>query len=105
MTFTFKLSQRLARMRPVARMRSTAALAACETPGVRGSGPPQPGTQLVKVVVSPDAITLGPSQNQQFAAFGRAAGDIDIVRPVVSTGTSRSSPDTVTTQRMEMERL
>src|SRR2546426_6923512 len=90
MTFTFKLSQRLARMRPVALMLSTAALAACETPGGNVSGPPQLGTQLVKVVVSPDAITLVPSQNQQFAAFGRTAAGDSLSIPVTWNATAGS---------------
>src|SRR2546428_11518578 len=90
MTFTFKLSQRLARMRPVALILSTAALAACEQPGVSVSSPPQPGTQVVKVVVSPAAITLVPSQNQQFTASGRTEAGDSVARPVawaVSAGT------------------
>ncbi len=89
MTFTFKLSQRLARMRPVALMLSTAALAACETPGVSVSGP-QPGTQLVNVVVSPDAITLVPSQTHQFAAFGRTQAGDSVSIPVTWNATAGS---------------
>ncbi|HYT82901.1 MAG TPA: hypothetical protein VEK86_05595, partial [Gemmatimonadales bacterium] len=53
---------------------STAALAACEKPGV--AGPSEPGSQVVKLIVSPDSITLTPSQSEQFVAFGRTpAGD------------------------------
>ena len=93
MTFTFKLSQRLARMRPVALILSTAALAACETPGVSVSGPPQPGTQIAKVVVSPADITLLPSQNQQFAAYGRTgAGDSVAVAVAWSVSAGSISP-------------
>ncbi len=74
MPFTFKLSQRLARMRRAALLCSTAALAACEKPGV--AGPSEPGSQVVTLIVSPDSITLTPSQSEQFVAFGRTpAGD------------------------------
>ena len=74
MPFTFKLSQRLARMRRAALLCTTAALAACEKPGV--AGPSEPGSQVVKLIVSPDSITLTPSQSEQFVAFGRTpAGD------------------------------
>src|SRR3989475_5926308 len=71
MPFTFKLSQRLARMRVPALLLSTAVLAACEPPS-RISGLGQGAT----LVVVPNAVTLAPLQSQQFAAFGRTnAGD------------------------------
>src|SRR2546422_1804706 len=71
MPFTFKLSQRLARMRVPALLVSTAVLAACEHPS-RISGLGQGAT----LVVVPNAVTLAPLQSQQFAAFGRTnAGD------------------------------
>ncbi|OLD04992.1 MAG: hypothetical protein AUI99_02175 [Gemmatimonadetes bacterium 13_1_40CM_3_69_22] len=71
MPFTFKLSQRLARMRVPALLLSTAVLAACEHPS-RISGLGQGAT----LVVVPNAVTLAPLQSQQFAAFGRTnAGD------------------------------
>src|SRR5256885_1782055 len=77
MPFTFKLSQRLARMRCAVLLLSSAVFTtACEKPAASVSGPAQPGTQVVKVVVSPDVVTLLPSHSQQFTAFGRTqAGD------------------------------
>src|SRR2546430_14864077 len=76
MPFMFKLSRRLARIRRAALLLSTAASAACEKPGANVSGPAQPGTQVAKVVVSPDNVSLLPSQSKQFTAFGRTeAGD------------------------------
>jgi len=76
MPFMFKLSRRLARIRRGALLLSTAASAACEKPGANVSGPAQPGTQVAKVVVSPDNVSLLPSQSKQFTAFGRTeAGD------------------------------
>src|SRR5213594_3727792 len=71
MPFTFKLSQRLARMRVPALLVLTAVLAVCEHPS-RISGLGQGAT----LVVVPNAVTLAPLQSQQFAAFGRTnAGD------------------------------
>ncbi len=78
MPFTFKLSQRLARMRSAALLLSTATLAACEQPVGSPVAPPlpPPPSPVVKVVVSPDTVTLAASQTKQFAAYGRtAAGD------------------------------
>src|SRR5881396_2855650 len=69
MPFTFKLSQRLARMRCAVLLLATA-VAACEKPG-SVVAPLGPGARLVKVIVSPAAITLVPSQSNQFTAFGR----------------------------------
>ncbi len=68
MPFTFKLSQRLARMRVIALLLSTG-VAACEHPsGISG--------QATTLVVVPNAVTIAPLQSQQFAAFGRTkAGD------------------------------
>src|SRR5712664_4533021 len=76
MPFTFKLSQRLARMRCALLLFSTAALAACEKPAASISGPTNPGARVVKLIVSPDLVTLLSSQSMQFAALGlTAAGD------------------------------
>src|SRR2546425_559139 len=70
MPFTFKLSQRLARMRCAILLISTAALAACEKPAASISGPTNPGARVVKLIVSPELITLLSSQSMQFAALG-----------------------------------
>jgi len=76
MPFTFKLSQRLARMRCALLLFSTAALAACEKPAASISGPTNPGARVVKLIVSPELITLLSSQSMQFAALGLTeAGD------------------------------
>src|SRR2546425_4258401 len=74
MPFTFKLSQRLARMKlPLAI--AAAAFAACELP-VRVTDPPPPNSPVVQIVSSPDTVTLDPDQTQQFVAYGRTqAGD------------------------------
>src|SRR3989440_393283 len=74
MPFTFKLSQRLARMKlPLAI--AAAAFAACELP-VRATDPTPPNSPVVQIVSSPDTVTLDPDQTQQFVAYGRTqAGD------------------------------
>src|SRR3989441_545238 len=74
MPFTFKLSQRLARMRlPLAI--AAAAFAACELP-VRVTDPTPPNSPVVQIVSSPDTVTLDPDQTQQFVAYGSTqAGD------------------------------
>ena len=74
MPFTFKLSQRLARMKlPLAI--AAAAFAACELP-VRVTDPTPPNSPVVQIVSSPDSVTLDPDQTQQFVAYGRTqAGD------------------------------
>jgi uncharacterized protein YjdB len=74
MPFTFKLSQRLARMKlPLAV--AAAAFAACEMP-VRITDPTSPNSPVVQIVSSPDTVTLDPDQTQQFVAYGRTqAGD------------------------------
>src|SRR5437016_633516 len=74
MPFTFKLSQRLARMKlPLAT--AAAAFAACELP-VRVTDPTPPNSPVVQIVSSPDSVTLDPDQTQQFVAYGRTqAGD------------------------------
>src|SRR5437667_177682 len=74
MPFTFKLSQRLARMKlPLAI--AAAAFAACGLP-VRVPDPTPPNSPVVQIVSSPDSVTLDPDQTQQFVAYGRTqAGD------------------------------
>src|SRR5216110_3392941 len=74
MPFTFKLSQRLARMKlPLAI--AAAAFAACELP-VRVTDPNPPNSPVVQIVSSPDTVTLDPDQTQQFVAYVRTqAGD------------------------------
>src|ERR1041385_8029407 len=74
MPFTFKLSQRLARMKlPLAI--AAAAFAACELP-VRVTDPTPPNSPVVQIVSFPDTVTLDPDQTQQFVAYGRTqAGD------------------------------
>ena len=73
MPFTFKLSVRLARMKPL--LLVAAALAACELP-VRSTAPTPPNSPVVQLVIVPDTVTLNPYQTQQFVAYGRTqAGD------------------------------
>ena len=72
MPFTFKLSQRLARIRWVALLLTTAALAACEKP----VGLTEVTSTLSRLVVSPKVLTLRPNQTADFMAVGLTnAGD------------------------------
>ncbi len=72
MTFAFKLSQRLARMRSATVILTMAAFAACEQP----ISITDIGNYIIQMGVVPHAVTLLPSQNFQVVAFGRtAAGD------------------------------
>ena len=74
MPFTFKLSVRLARMKPLLVV-AAAAFAACELP-VRVTDPTPPNSPVVQVVIAPETVTLNPYQTQQFLAYGRTqAGD------------------------------
>src|SRR2546421_3624870 len=66
MPFTFKLSQRLARMRCAVLLLATAALAACEKP----TGLTDPAGTLSRLVVSPKVLTLRPNQTADFMAVG-----------------------------------
>src|SRR5256885_1790772 len=66
MPFTFKLSQRLARIRSAALLLATAALAACEKP----IGLTEPEGTLSRLVVSPKVLTLRPNQTADFMAVG-----------------------------------
>jgi len=70
MTFTFKISVRLA----ISHAFVVLAGAACELPNRHGTGPTPPN--VVQVVSSPETVVLDPFQQQQFLAFGRTdAGD------------------------------
>src|SRR6266481_4242444 len=85
MPFTFKLSQRLARMKlPLAI--AAAAFAACELP-VRVTDPAPPNSSVVQVVSFPDTVTLDPDQTQQFVAYGRTQAG-ESVAVAVSWSTS-----------------
>ncbi|HYT83159.1 MAG TPA: hypothetical protein VEK86_06895 [Gemmatimonadales bacterium] len=92
MPFTFKLSQRLARMR-IAGPPSILALAAGERsvggPGAR----PQPGAHVVKVVVACDAVAWSPSQNHQVVAYGRTAAGERVAVAVRAADTEGSARD------------
>src|SRR2546422_10793957 len=65
MPFTFKLSQRLARIRRAVLLLATA-LAACEKP----IGLTDPAGTLSQLVVSPKLLTLRPNQTADFMAVG-----------------------------------
>src|SRR2546430_15300295 len=64
MPFTFKLSQRLARMRCAVLLLATAALAACEKP----TGLTDPAGTLSQLLVAPKVLTLRPNQTADFMA-------------------------------------
>src|SRR2546423_15613905 len=66
MPFTFKLSQRLARIRCVVLLLATAALAGCEKP----TGITDVAGTLSRLVVSPKVLTLRPNQSADFMAVG-----------------------------------
>jgi uncharacterized protein YjdB len=75
MPFTFKLSQRLARIRVAAVVIPAAAavLTACDVRRNPGTGVDNP---VAQVIVSPDTLTLDPFESYQFRVFGRTqAGD------------------------------
>src|SRR2546430_16800982 len=91
MPFTFKLSQRLARMRRTALV-LTAALAACEKPVQLTD----PINTVAQVVVSPRAVTVPTNQMVDFMAVALATTG-DTVPPAVSWSvTSGSGTDTST---------
>src|SRR5256885_12295730 len=84
MPFTFKLSQRLARIRSAALLLATAALAACEKP----IGLTDPAGTLSRLVVSPKVLTLRPNQTADFMAVGlTSTGDTAAVA-VARVGTN-----------------
>jgi len=93
MPFAFKLSRRLARIRCTAFVLATAALAACEKSSPSVTGLSQPVSQVVQILVSPNAILLFPTQSQQFAAYARtAAGDSTTVAVTWSATAGTISP-------------
>jgi len=71
MPFTFKLAQRLARMKRVPVIGAAVVLVACRLSDHLGipSLPDQP----VQIVVAPESVALDPYQTQQFRASGRTA--------------------------------
>ncbi len=79
MPFTFKLSQRLARMRGRVCAAMAPALAACLAVSACerfGPAPTGPSPQLAQIVVLPESLTVAPAQQVQFVAYGRtSAGD------------------------------
>src|SRR5213595_3502732 len=92
MPFTFKLSQRLARIRSAALLLATAALAACEKP----IGLTDPAGTLSRLVVSPKVLTLRPNQTADFMAVGLTnTGDTATVA-VRWSATSGAITDTTT---------
>ena len=69
MAYMAKLSHRLARMKRAASVLAIVALAAtCERASTSPTGP---GSRVAQLVVSPESVTLNPSQQLQFAAYGR----------------------------------
>src|SRR5207245_1498363 len=75
MPFTFKLSKRLALIKASLALAAGMLAVACERP-VQVTGPTQPSSPVVQIVVSPDTVTLDPYQSRQFLAYGRTqAGD------------------------------
>src|SRR2546423_8278173 len=89
MPFTFKLSQRLARIRSAALLLATAALAACEKP----IGLTDPAGTLSRLVVSPKVLTLRPNQTADFMAVGlTSTGDTATVAVDWSATGGRINP-------------
>ena len=75
MPFTFKLSKRLALIKASLALAAALLAVACERM-VHVTGPNQPSSPVVQIVVSPDTVTLDPYQSRQFLAYGRTqAGD------------------------------
>ena len=92
MPFTFKLSQRLARIRCVVLLLATAALAGCEKP----TGITDVAGTLSRLVVSPKVLTLRPNQTADFMAVGLTnTGDTATVA-VRWSATSGAITDTTT---------
>ena len=75
MTFTYKLAQRLARLKhrtAIAAMVAVATIFSCELP-VRSTGS---GSSITQLVVAPKNVTLQPNQTYDFVAVGfTATGD------------------------------
>ena len=90
MPFTFKLAQRLARMKRAPVIGAAFVLVACRLYDHLGA-PTLPG-QPVQIVVAPESVALDPYQTQQFRASGRtAAGD---TMPVTVSWTASAGPVT-----------
>jgi len=78
MPFTFKLSQRLARMRSRAVFVTLAVLAGCEKPIAVATDPG--GASASQLVLSPRTVTLYPNQTVDLTAVGlTSAGDTAVV--------------------------
>ena len=92
MPFTFKLSQRLARMRCTALVLTAAALAACEKPIQLTN----PGNTASQVVVSPRAVTLRTNHLVDMMAVGLTATGDTAPMSVTWSVTSGSVIDTTT---------
>src|SRR5438309_11913627 len=93
MPFTFKLSQRLARMRVPALLVSTAVLAACEHPSrISGLG------RRATLVAVPNAVTLAPVPSHQSAAFDRTNAADSVPTAAASPSDMRriTAPDVCT---------
>src|SRR5258705_107576 len=76
MTFTFKLSMRLALIRAVLLPAAAATFVACELPGRRPTDPGSPNSVVVDVFPPPDRLPRDPDEPRQFLAFGRTqSGD------------------------------
>ena len=100
MPFTFKLSQRLARMRSIALLATAAALVACEKPLPLAA----PTGTLARLVVSPKLLTVRQSQSADFAAVG-LTNDGDTANVAVSwSATSGVITNTGTTGGMHYGR-
>ena len=93
MPFTFKLSQRLARMRCTALVLTAAALAACEIPAKLTDT----GTPVSQLVVSPRTVTLRTNQMVSFVAVALTATGDTVPLSVSWSVTSGSVIDTSTT--------
>jgi len=88
MPFTFKLSQRLARMRRAVVLLSTAALAACEKPLTVFVGPKSPAP-VASVAVAPPSLNLTVGSIQQLSTILKdASGNVLTGRSVSWTSSS-----------------
>src|SRR6266508_1454036 len=92
MPFTFKLSQRLARMRCTALVVTAAALAACEKP-IQLTDPGNTASQLI---VSPRTVTLRTNQMVDIMAVGLTATGDTVPLSVTWSVTLGSVIDTTT---------
>ncbi len=72
MPFTFKLSQRLARMRSAVLSTSRAAVAACGVPQAKVTRSTQP--QVARLVIPPANSTLEPSQTRRVFVLATVSG-------------------------------